>query len=215
MKILIIGGSGKTGKLILRKALIKKYQVRVYARDIRKFDDYTNIEVVQGSLENIEKLTQVMLDIDAVLVTLGNKASQMSKPLFAFAIPNIIKAMEKAGVRRIINLSALGVGETYENSGFPCNLFAKTVLKDNFIDHHNGEKFFEKSKLEWTSIHPALLYTGKKETLKPKVFDATTKEKVWGLSVTSRQDIARLMLDIIQDKATYKKKLILVSKRYF
>lgn len=215
MKILIIGASGKTGNLILSKALAKGYQIKVFARDISKFNSYNNLEVFQGDLNDVEKLSQVMEGVDAVLITLGNKASQMSKPLFTFAIPNIIKAMEKVGVKRVINLSALGVGETYANAGFPCNIFAKTILKENFADHEKGEGNLETSNLYWTTIHPALLYTGKNESHKPKFFNAITKSQVWGLSMTSRQDIAALMLDIINDKSTYGQKLILVSKRIF
>ncbi|MBF0709629.1 MULTISPECIES: NAD(P)-dependent oxidoreductase [unclassified Gemella] len=214
MKILIIGASGRTGNLILVKALKKGYKVRTYVRNIKKLTFYNNLEVVQGELDDVDKLSQAMLGVDAVLVALGNKVSQMSNPLFTFAIPNIIKGMEIAGISRIINLSALGVGSTYLNAAFPCNIFAKTILKANFEDHYIGEKILENTDLEWTSIHPALLYTGKVGTESPKIFNSKSKTKVWGLSVTSRHDIATLMIDIIKDESSYKKKLIIVSKRY-
>ncbi|MDO4813468.1 MAG: SDR family oxidoreductase [Gemella sp.] len=215
MKVLIIGASGKTGKLLVEKAIEKNYKVRIYARDTSRIISMVNVEIIQGQLEEVEKLSKAMVGVDAVLVALGNKASQMSKPLFVHAVPNIIKAMKMAGIKRVINLSALGSGITYDNAGFPCNIFAKTILKANFEDHSKGEQEFYSSDLEWTNIHPALLYTGTSESTQTRVFTSKSREKVWGLSMTSRHDIAALMLNIIREKSSYNQSLILVSKRIF
>lgn len=215
MKVLIIGASGKTGKILVEKALEKKYSVKIYVRDISRVQQLSNIDIIQGQLNEIEKLSTAMDGVDVVLVALGNKITHMSSPLFVYAIPNIVKAMKKSGVKRIINLSALGSGVSYKNAGFPCNVFAKTFLKANFEDHANGEGSLYLSDLEWTNIHPALLYTGSNVTDAVRIFNTSANEKVWGLSMTSRQDVAKLMIDSVDDKASYKQSLILVSKRIF
>ena len=142
MKLCIFGATGRTGEELILQSLEKKYSVIAYVRHPDKLTHRDQITVVTGELNDIDKMTLAMKGCDAVLVALGNPVSNSSGKLFALAIPNIIEAMDKAGVKRLISLSALGVGATYENTRYPYRMGAKGFLKGNFADHEAGESSY-------------------------------------------------------------------------
>lgn len=190
----------RTGSPIFRK----KYSVIAYVRHPDKLTHRDQITVVTGELNDIDKMASAMKGCDAV--------SNSSGKLFALAIPNIIEAMDKAGVKRLISLSALGVGATYENTRYPYRMGAKGFLKGNFADHEAGEKQLPSSDLDWTTIHPGPLFNGERSE-NPLVRDAASGYKMPGAPRTNRADVAKVMLQIIDDPQTYMKQLIMCSKQ--
>ena len=212
MKLCIFGATGRTGEELILQSLEKKYSVIAYVRHPDKLTHRDQITVVTGELNDIDKMTSAMKGCDAVLVALGNPVSNSSGKLFALAIPNIIEAMDKAGVKRLISLSALGVGATYENTRYPYRMGAKGFLKGNFADHEAGEKQLPSSDLDWTTIHPGPLFNGERSEV-PLVRDAASGYKMPGAPRTNRADVAKVMLQIIDDPQTYMKQLIMCSKQ--
>jgi nucleoside-diphosphate-sugar epimerase len=74
---------------------------------------------------------------------------------------NIVEAMEKVGVRRLICQSSLGVGDSRTNLGF----FTKYVivpvfLRHAFADHERQEAVVKESALAWTIVRPPHLKDG-------------------------------------------------------
>ena len=148
MRLMLIGATGRTGKDLLSLALQNNNEVVAYVRNPQKLAKAPNLTIIKGQLDDYHALAKAIKGCDAVLVTLGNSVTNSSANLFSFAIPNIIKAMHLANVKRIINLSALGVGTTYQNTRFPYRLGAKTFLKGNFHDHYLGESQLKYSNLK-------------------------------------------------------------------
>lgn len=208
MKILVIGATGRTGKEIVGQALAKGYEVIAYVRRPEAVPKRKNLHVVGGQLNDPESLALALQGVDAVLMAIGNSITNLNDKLFEFAIPTVIQAMNDAGVKRLINLSALGVGETYKNTRYPYRLAVKAFLKGNFKDHLAGESQLKNSGLNWTTIHPGPLSNGAK-TRNPLVMDAATGYKRSGFSFTSRADVAQVMLRIIDDETTFGKQLIM------
>ncbi|EEJ71795.1 NAD(P)-dependent oxidoreductase [Lactobacillus ultunensis] len=212
MKIFLIGATGRTGNDVLMQALAQNDKVVAYARHPQKLSEHSNLKVIKGELTDINRMSRAMKGCDAVLVTLGNPMSNSSGRLFTFAIPNIIKAMDNSSVKRLISLSALGVGKTYANTRYPYKMGAKGFLKGNFADHEAGENKLPESDLNWTTVHPGPLFNGHK-TKKPLVRDAESGFKMPGAPRTYREDVAQVMLRIIDDPKTYGKQLIMCSKQ--
>ena len=212
MKLCILGATGRTGEELVLQALEKDYSVVAYVRHPNKLTKRRQITMVTGELNDITKMASAMKGCDAVLVALGNPVSNSSGNLFSLAMPNIIEAMDKAGIRRLISLSALGVGATYHNTRYPYRMGARGFLKGNFADHEAGEKQLSASVLDWTTVHPGPLFNGKRSA-KPLVRDAALGDKMPGVPRTNRADVAQVMLQIINDSKTYRKQLIMCSKQ--
>lgn len=210
MKVLVIGATGRTGQELVKQSMNKGYEVVAYVRRPDAVPSQRKLEVFAGNLDSIELLTAALKGVDAVLVALGNSMSNRNDKLFEWVIPNIIAAMKTSNVKRIVSLSALGVGNTYNNTRYPYRLGARTFLKGNFKDHLAGEIKFKDSGLDWTTIHPGPLFNGEKMA-SPLVRDAATGYQMPRAPRTNRADVAQVMLNVLMDTSTFKKELIMAS----
>jgi putative NADH-flavin reductase len=134
---------------------------------------------------------------DAVLSAIGAGAGRTT--LREDGTRNIVDAMEAAGVRRLISLSSLGVGESRANLGF----FTKHVivglfLRHAFADHERQEAVVRRSGLEWTIVRPPHLKDGPRAGDYRHGFEPTDRTiKGW----ITRADVADFMLKQVADRA--------------
>ena len=52
MRILLLGATGRTGKLVLEKALSKGYQVNCLARNSERIEKHEKLTVFDGNVNN-------------------------------------------------------------------------------------------------------------------------------------------------------------------
>ena len=70
MKIAILGSTGFLGKVLLKKALDKGYQVKTLVRNSEKLGDLKDkVEFIQGSMDQTDKLEETVAGTEAVLST--------------------------------------------------------------------------------------------------------------------------------------------------
>ena len=212
MKLLILGATGRTGHELVTQALDMNFEVTVYVRNSQSLVSHPNLTIIEGQLTDQEQLIKAMSGSTAVLVALGNPKSNKSLPLFQTVMPILIKAMQQTGVKRLIKLSALGVGETYQNAPFHYKIAARTFLKGAFTDHERGEELLQATSLDWTTIHPGIL-VDKPQTPNPYVkgFDEQLKMPVH--SSTHRADVAHVMLQVLNEERTIHQKVLMCSKQ--
>lgn len=210
MRIAVLGATGRTGKELVTQALGAGHEVVAYVRRPEAVPPAAGLTVIGGQLDDEETLASALEGCDAVMVALGNPIRQASAPLMQIAIPTVIAAAKRAGVGRVVVLSALGVGATYANTRYPYRLGCRTFLAGNFRDHHQGERQLEDSGLDWTTIHPGPLADGQR-TPNPTVIDAATGKAMPRAPRTMRADVAATMLHALTDPTTIAKQLLLTS----
>ncbi|OEK99529.1 NAD(P)-dependent oxidoreductase [Staphylococcus saprophyticus] len=210
MKLLVLGANGRTGQEVVKQALEKGHEVIAYVRREGTLEKQNNLNIIIGEIHEVNKLSEAMEGIDAVIITLGNSIKNRNNSLFEIVIPPIIKAANQAKITRIISLSALGVGDTYKNTMYPYRLGVKTFLKGNFEDHYKGESILMNSKVNWSTIHPGPLFDGTK-TENPLIAYGNSNIKMPRSPRTHRADVANLILNIINDNKTYKQKVLISS----
>ncbi|MEE4025487.1 NAD(P)-binding oxidoreductase [Gordonia sp. PKS22-38] len=210
MKIAVLGATGRTGGEFVNQALAAGHDVVAYVRRPEAMDAAANLTVVGGQLADTDALVDAVRGCDAVVLTLGPKISESSKPLMQIAVPAAIEAAKRAGVQRIVVLSALGVGDTFDNTRYPYRLGCRTFLAGNFRDHMAGESQLNDSGLNWTTVHPGPLGNGDR-TPHPLVVDAATKRKMPRAPRTQRADVAHVLLAVIDDTSTYGKQMMMTS----
>lgn len=99
MKLLILGGTGGTGKQVVFQALEAGHDVTVLARDRAKVGpDRPQLHVIVGDLQNGVALAEAIRGQDAVISVIGRGYSFKSEHLIERTVPGIIGAMEAAGV---------------------------------------------------------------------------------------------------------------------
>ena len=68
---------------------------------------------------------------------------------------NIIKAMKQNNVGRLLVVSAMGVGESWQDLSLFNKIFFATLLKSSRVDHEAQEKAVKASGLDWTIVRPS------------------------------------------------------------
>ena len=78
--------------------------------------------------------------------------------LLSVAAPALIGAMTRSGVRRLVCISALGVGDSHGHGGFFFDrLFQPLLLRNASKDKERQEAAIRASSLDWVIVRPGAL----------------------------------------------------------
>jgi uncharacterized protein YbjT (DUF2867 family) len=165
MKILVLGATGRTGKLVIEEAIRKGHKISAIARDPSKLKDY-QIEIVQGTPYDKNIVEKAISGCEAVVNTLNisrntdNPWSKLIAPedLISRSAANAISAMEKAGIKRFIVLSTMGAGSSWNSSPLILKLIVSlSNLKYAFRDHSRQEEILQRSDIDYTICRAPML----------------------------------------------------------
>lgn len=152
MKITIFGATSETGNLLVTKALTAGHEITAFVRDASKLGiQHEKLTVISGDALNAAQVEDAVMGSDAVLSTLGPKG----KPaiMAAESTRNIVQAMEKHGVKRLVLVSVAGISVPQDKRGFdPVGGLIKLLLNSVFVDRENQLKVLEASKVEWVAV---------------------------------------------------------------
>jgi len=193
MKVTLFGAAGRTGQLLVEKALERGHQVTAFARSPEKLTGFTDqLEIVQGDARNAGKVAEAVSGAEAVISVLGPTEN---RPVFAVSkgTENILSAMKDQGVERLILSAGAGVGDPQDTPrlfnrliDFLLKLFSRWVYEDMV----RTVEQVRSSDLQWTVVRVPMLVDGE-ETEKVQVGYVG---KGMGPRV-SRADLAAFMLD--------------------
>lgn len=191
MKILVIGAAGKTGTEVVKQALAAGHEVTAFVHQAENYQ-VADVRVVEGDATDSDGMNAAVLGQDAVLDTIGGKTPYKTTTLEASAATNIIAAMQRQGVRRLVVTSMLGEGDSKENAPFFYErLLISTFLRGANKDKANMESAVESSNLDWIILRPAVL-SDDAATGHVQVFEADSGEKAHKIT---RADVAAFMID--------------------
>lgn len=163
MKILVIGGTGGTGRALIDQALQGGYQVTALVRNPDKMKvKNANLNIVKGNVLDALSLDLVMPGHDAVICVLGHKQWFIKTTILSRGTKNIIDSMEKYGVKRLICQTSLGIADSKFKLGLYYTLFVEPVIVYfYFRDKEKQEALIKSSNLEWTIVRPTELTNGR------------------------------------------------------
>jgi uncharacterized protein YbjT (DUF2867 family) len=167
MKLLLLGASGRTGRHVLRCALEAGHHVVALVRHPEKMAAGSQrLTIACGTPEKLGDIASALTGCEAVISTLNNNRSSdlpwakpVSPPMFMTrSIAHTIDAMRAGGLRRIIVVSAVGVGDSFAEAPLVTRiLIRQTNLRVVFADHQAQEALLRKSGLNWTCVRAAIL----------------------------------------------------------
>jgi putative NADH-flavin reductase len=206
-QILLFGATGGTGKEVVIQALRNGFAVTIIVRDPAKWDlPHSALTILKGDVMQPATFEKEMIGKAAVISCLGTGKDLKPTTLFSAGMKNIISAMNKANVSRLICLSA-GALYTTREMGFFIRLLAKVViqniLKNLFADMRVMEKIVESSNLDWSIIRPPML-KDKPRTNNYRVAVSSHLARPFSIG---RADLAHYIVHIINDTATFKSKI--------
>ena len=207
MKLIIFGATGTVGSEILKQALAKNYAVTAFVRDPEKIKipRHANLSIFKGDVLNQSDVDKAVQNHDIVLCVLGDGNAGKIR---AVGTKNIINAMNKAGIKRLICQSTLGVGESYGNLNFLWkHIMFGMLLKKAFQDHQLQEQYILNSNLNYTIVRPSAFTNGTITNRFKIGFDGEYKKLKLNIS---RADVADFMLSQLHTDG-YIKKAVSIS----
>lgn len=214
---LLLGASGRTGGHIVEYALGRHHTLTALARDPAKLAPRAGLTVVQGTPVNRADVDDAIEGAEAVIVALNSTrrsdtpwAKPVSPPrLMADSVANATAAMSARGIRRIVVLSAFGVGDSLAGAALPLRwMFTRTNLKYTYADHNLLDAEIRATDTDWTLLRPAAL-NNKANAGAITVTDIHGPKPAFSIS---RAAVAHFAVDVV-DAGTHIREAPIISQR--
>jgi uncharacterized protein YbjT (DUF2867 family) len=162
-KILLLGGSGRTGLHLLEQASRRGHTVRALVRRPEAVKAPPGVELVKGTPERVEDLREAMRGAEAVIVAHNNSrasdnpwAKAINSPTFMTdTARNLLAVMGEQRVKRVVFLSAVGVGDSWPTIPWLFRAFIRlSNIRIGYADHDGVDALVRASDTDWTLVRP-------------------------------------------------------------
>jgi putative NADH-flavin reductase len=184
MKILVIGATGRTGKLVVEQGIKRGHQITAFTRKPRELASMQGLAgIIQGDATRLEDVRRAVQRQDAIICAVGG--SEIAR--------TVITAMKEANISRVIMTSSRSVVATAPK-------FAVTMawlfFRDAYADLARAEGMLEVSGLNWSIVRATML-TDKPYTGQVHIdYEANATGGDWTLT---RADYAMTLLDVAEN----------------
>ncbi|MFS8066307.1 MAG: NAD(P)-dependent oxidoreductase [Byssovorax sp.] len=202
MKIVVLGASGGCGKHLVSQARDRGHEVTAAVRGAG-YVPPAGVTVLRGDLADIAFLREAVRGKEAVLSALGLRLSSIAPwgepevpDFLSKSTPAIAAAMKAEGTRRIIAISAGGVGDSRAKvPAFFRAFIATTSLRRVYPELERMERALFASGLDVCIARPTGLTDG------PVTGVVKVVEGMAGRATISRADVAAWMLGELESPA--------------
>ena len=200
MKLVIFGATGTVGRQIVQQALAQGYTVTAFGRNPAKLNlQHSQLSFAQGDVMDSEAVESAISGQDAVICVLGS-GKKLTGTIRSGGTQQIIQAMEKVGVRRLICQSTLGAGDSWGNLDFYWKyIMFGFILRKVFADHERQEALVRNSNLDWTIVRPGAFIDGPRTGKYRHSFPGTDRNITLKIS---RADVADFILKQLSDQSS-------------
>jgi nucleoside-diphosphate-sugar epimerase len=217
MHVLVLGPTGRTGRLVVDEALKRGHRVSVVvSHEYRLKTDPKLLDVHEGTPLNKYTLSEAMKGCDAILSTLNISRTsdfpwaslRTGVDFLSLSMKNILEAAAEQHVKRIIITTSWGVGDTRKDIPFWFNwLIDHSNLRFSYNDHTKAEEMLKQSDMDYTSVQPVKLTDSAEE--KPILVSLNNEPKPH--RTISRQNVARFILDELENNL-YRRQCPVISE---
>ncbi|KAH7377751.1 NAD-dependent epimerase/dehydratase-like protein [Pyrenochaeta sp. MPI-SDFR-AT-0127] len=207
-RILVIGGSGRTGKLVIDELIARGHEVTALVRNPESLEARTDLRTVTGTPMNKEDVRNAFAQSspEVVIVTLSAPragdspfAAVVSPPrLMADSNANVVAVMKEFGTSKIVILQAFGVGESWPNMHWVLRMLMK---KSNMIyqydDHNLVAKETKASGENYVFVRPSRLEEGDAKEIKEWANDG---KGVPMMGACTRGSVAKFMVEAAESR---------------
>jgi uncharacterized protein YbjT (DUF2867 family) len=193
MRVIVVGGSGRTGILVVKQLVAKKHSVVGTIRNPKHM-----VEVVKAGAEaalidldksEFDDIVFMMKGADAVVFAAGSAAGETSE-IDRKGTLRTVRAAEKAGVPRYVSISSIGA-----STGLSVRTMSDE-MKDYYKQKRAAGKHITESELKWTIVEPGELTDGG-GTGKVKLSEKAIDEES-----IPREDVAAVVVACLEEPKT-------------
>lgn len=193
MRLAVFGATGKFGRHVVEQALARGHQVTAFVRDPSKLPSSPeSLKVVQGDVSDLSAVEKAVRGTEAVISVVSSGHGTLTQ-----FTPNIIKAMERTGVSRIVSLVGAGVTDAADQPSigrtFMLTLM-RIVARHVLDDAENHATDLRRSDLDWTLVRPPRVTEG---SMTGRIKHGVTL-RLGPSAVVRRSDVASFMIDVAE-----------------
>ena len=201
--VLVVGATGKLGTEIVQDLTAQGDKVTAFVRPTsdRTLLEPLGTEFAVGDVLDPESVSAAFAEgeFDAVIVSIaGMSAANLDRD----GNINIADAAAAAGVNRVIMISTVGAGDSYEAAPLISRLALSKVLPQKTA----AEDYIRTSGLDYTILRPGGLPPGIIPT-----GEGILSEDAATMGFIKRPDLARLIVGVLYDDRTIGKTLAVVD----
>ena len=191
MRVIVFGATGKTGERVWRKALEEGHEVTAFGRSVERLAEAApTLRTFKGDVLDLDSVTAAVADHDAVIVCIGSVNLRDTTTL-SEGTKNVVEAMVRQQVKRLVVVSAVGVGESRKQAPLTTRLLFRTMLRNVYADHQAQEAIVQRSSLDWTIVRAAVLN-------ERRASGCVTGDSA-KMSRLSREDLADFLVEQVDD----------------
>jgi uncharacterized protein YbjT (DUF2867 family) len=203
MRVVVVGGGGRTGKLVVAQLVKAGHEAVATIRNPRQMAGLVKagaqvlmLDLVESGFEG---WVQGFRDTDAIVFAAGSAAGE-SSVLDRKGTLRTVRAAEKAGVERYVSISAIGASTGLKLSG--------KAATDEMVDYYKqkraANKIVRESGLKWTILEPGELTDGRPTGKATISVEALKQGKI------ARADVAGVVVAALKQPKTAGKTFQLV-----
>jgi uncharacterized protein YbjT (DUF2867 family) len=214
-KLLVLGGTGNTGRWVVKMAIERGHRVRALVRSKAGLEECDGLELVEGDVLDPVVVQRVMNGCDAVISCLGIRRETPSDPRSPLISPEdftarsakyTVDAMKSCGVERLVGISSAGVGDSWST----LDPGLRSVIETSnvgvaFRDLDNMEKVYRDSQLDTLAVRPVALVGGS------ATGSAGIVDRFEPSSKISTGDVAQWMLDAVERPAPFARRTEMIG----
>ena len=204
--VVVAGATGRTGRFVVEEALKRGYMVRAMVRSASQSSGLQRegVELAEGDLTSPASLEKVMEGAQYLISAIGSKkpfSSTENNKVDNMGNQNLAKAGLAKGVRHMVVISSIGVG----NSRYAISFFFRLLMTPVLRMKDKSEEFIRSCGISYTIIRPG----GLKDIDLPgkRVFGEGGKIS----GSVGRKEIARVCVDAITNPAMKNRTLEVVN----
>lgn len=158
-KLAIIGGTGKSGKYLVKQLLSQGFYFKLLLRDPENFGLKSPfVEIVKGDARDYDAVCSLVDGCQSVISTLGQPRAEPS--IFSQATSNVLRAMSQYKVDRYILTTGLSVDTPLDKKGLKTKMatdWMKSNFPDTTLDKQVEFEILSKSDISWTLVRLPLI----------------------------------------------------------
>ncbi len=205
MRVTVIGGSGRTGRLVVEKLIEAGHTAVATIRNVRHMAELVKlgaeVRLLDLAASDFDTVVDAIKGSDAVVFAAGSAAGETSE-LDRTGTLRTVRAAGKAGVKRYVSISAIGASTGLSTRSMDAE------MKDYYRQKRAAGKHLANSDLDWTIIEPGELTDGA-GTGKVEI-----SQQALELNSVPREDVAAVTVAVLVEPRSIGKALQLTRGRH-
>jgi putative NADH-flavin reductase len=208
MRVVVFGAAGRTGALVVGKALGHGHEVVAFQHSSKLAAEHPRLLKVTGDVYELDSVRAAVAGASGVVFALSSGSGSRAG-IHNAGIANVIYAMAESGVPKLAAMSAAGVFDRASHRlSPPFRLLIATALRRTYDDLEAMERRIMASDLEWSIIRPYGLSDAAPTGHYRVSLDGSLLHKA---GRTPREDIASVLLKALETDTYYRRAIVVAS----